>query len=392
VGTSAELQMVDNMLPRAGMENPGPVQAAVKELHYQRRVSDLPGFGKLATWNSVPATPATAAFVHTTQYLARRSELISDQAHSREPRPRGTNVLAVDVGGTTTTAAVVLEGLLDLVVCKKLGLSHSATRILDHVPPDSVLGWLPFSLDPVEVHNSLHSKTEHPHTLPQTRQDLFVEQAAAREILCVVRSSLADGRQAQSDLVPDLKTQFDLIVGSGGVLVNAPNPGQAALVLIDGLQPVGICNLVLDRLGLMAAVGTLAEAFPSAAVQVAERDLLRRLGTVIAPVGTTREGETALTCRIEYNDGRALELAVPYGSMEVLPLPAGQWANLRVQPTNRFEVGFKGRGRAITTRVEGGDVGVIIDARGRPLKRAKDPEVQQARNQHWLWHIGSPTS
>ena len=129
-----------------------------------------------------------------------------------------------------------------------------------------------------------------------------------------------------------------------------------------------------------------------AAVQVAERDLLLRLGTVVAPLGAATEGKTALTCKIEYRDGRALEVGVLYGSMEILPLPAGQRAILRIQPTNRFAVGPGSRGRALTTEVEGGAVGVIIDARGRPLPQARDPVVQQARMQRWLWDIALRTS
>jgi hypothetical protein len=278
--------------------------------------------------------------------------------------------------------AAVMDGRLELTICSELGLSHSAARILDQVALDSVLSWLPFSLEPDEARNSLHYKVQRPHTLPRARQDLFLEQALAREVL----------RLAAADQVADPKSRFDLIIGGGGVLANAPDPGQAALVLLDGLQPVGICSLALDRMGLMAAIGAVARTNPMAAAQVVERDMLLQLGAVVVPVGATREGETALICRIEYRDGRALELGVPYGSMEILPLPEGQRATLRIQPTNRFAVGSGGRGRAMATEVEGGAVGVIIDARGRPLPQAKDPGAQQARIQRWLWDIALRTS
>ncbi len=128
---------------------------------------------------------------------------------------------------------------------------------------------------------------------------------------------------------------------------------------------------------------------PAAAAQVIERDALLNLGTVVAPVGAGREGDVVLTFKIEYEDGRSLEVEVLYGSLEVIPLPAGQTANLELRPSRRFDVGLGTRGQAGTTKVEGGVIGIIIDARGRPLPIAADPEQQQEKMQRWLWDMGS---
>jgi hypothetical protein len=106
-------------------------------------------------------------------------------------------------------------------------------------------------------------------------------------------------------------------------------------------------------------------------------------------VGSARPGDVALTFRIEYEDGRSLEVEVAYGSLEVIPLPVGQTANLELRPTRRFDVGLGVRGQAGTTKVEGGIIGIIIDARGRPLPIAEDPAEQSERMQRWLWDMGS---
>jgi hypothetical protein len=128
---------------------------------------------------------------------------------------------------------------------------------------------------------------------------------------------------------------------------------------------------------------------PLAAAQVMERDALLHLGTVVAPVGTARVGDIALAFKIEYDDGRLLEVEVPYGSLEMIPLPAGETASLELRPTRRFDVGLGTKGQAGTTRVEGGIIGIIIDARGRPLPIAQDPEEQREKMQRWLWDMGS---
>jgi len=40
-------------------------------------------------------------------------------------------------------------------------------------------------------------------------------------------------------------------------------------------------------------------------------------------------------------------------------------------------------------RVSGGAVGLIIDARGRPLQLARDGGRRRELNQKWLWDIGA---
>ena len=242
----------------------------------------------------------------------------------------------------------------------------------------------------VEIRNLLQNKAIRYRTVPQTRQELLLEQAAAREILRLTLNDLMPRwSKGPSCLYPDLLPKFHLIAGAGGPVTNAFSHGQAALLLLDALQPVGVTGMVLDKLRLMAPLAAVAMVNPLAATHVLERDSLLNLGTVVAPVGTAREGEIALTFKIKYEDGRSLEVEVPYGSLEVIPLPTGQTADLELRPTRRFDVGLGTKGQAGSTRVEGGVIGIIIDARGRPLPIAQDPAEQRERMQRWLWDMGS---
>jgi hypothetical protein len=286
--------------------------------------------------------------------------------------------------------ASALEEQADFAIRSDLGLGYNAARILDQVPIESILRWLPFEMDPVDVRNELHSKVLRYRTVPQTRQDLLFEQAVAREILRLTLDGIKRcWPRGESFIYPDLLPKFHLIIGGGGVLVNISNYGQAVLLLLDALQPVGVSGLALDNVGLLAPLGAVAMVNPMAAAQVVEKDALLNLGTVVAPVGAGRDGDIALTFKIEYEDGRSLEVEVPYGSLEVIPLPTGQTANLELRPTRRFDVGLGTRGQAGTTKVEGGLIGIVIDARGRPLPIAEDPEEQREKMQRWLWDMGS---
>jgi hypothetical protein len=375
VGSDVEMRAVDNVRPSMDLENSGPLQTEIEDLYRQKKLERVPGFRTLAAWSPVPVLPAAKALAHTVRYLAAAD---------------GINVLGVNVGGASTTLAATIDDQFDLALRSDLGMSYNAAQLLDSIPIEYIQRWLPFEMEPYSVRDALHNKTLRYRSLPQTRQDLLLEQAMAREILRLAVTDLASRWiVGVSHIHPDLLPKFHLIVGGGGVLANVPNYGQAALILLDALQPVGVSGLALDKVGLVGPLGALAMVNPQAAAQIMDRDALLNLGTVVAPVGTAREGEVALSFSIQYDDERSLEVEVPYGSLEVIPLPTGKTATLELRPTRRFDVGLGVKGQAGTTKVEGGIIGIIIDARGRPLPFANEPDEQREKTQAWLWDMGS---
>jgi hypothetical protein len=375
LGGGGELRAVDNVRPALDVENLAAAREEMDTLYRDRKVARIPGFGGLSAWSSVAVLPTARAFGYLIQYLARQYAL---------------NVVGVDIGGATVTVASVIDGHFTSVSRNDLGLSHNVTRVSTEAGFENILRWLPFDMEVTEAHNIIANKQLRPTTVPQTRRDLLLEQAIAREAL---RLALVEARQSwagrPSAPYPELFPFSDLIVGGGGVLAHASHYGQAALILLDALQPIGVSNLALDVTSMSAPLGVTATIEPLAAAQVVERDGFLSLGTVVAPVGTAREGEIALQLKITYEDGRALEMEVPYGSLEVLPLSAGHKATLELRPTRKFDIGLGAKGKGATTELEGGAVGVIIDARGRPLTLPATRGEQQAKIQEWLWGVGS---
>jgi hypothetical protein len=88
------------------------------------------------------------------------------------------------------------------------------------------------------------------------------------------------------------------------------------------------------------------------------------------------------------DDGNETSVLVKQGTMEILPLPVGQSANLKLTPLHRFDIGMGGPGRGGGLRVVGGALGVVIDARGRPLRLAKDPVSRREAFHKWRWKLG----
>ena len=131
VANQAELRAVDNVRPSLDVENLWPLQTEIDELYRLRKMERTPGLGTLAAWTPLQMLPTATAFAHTIEYLARTA------------RPGGVNALGVDVGGSTTTLASVVDEQVDLLVRSDLGLSYNAAGILDHVPVESIMRWLP---------------------------------------------------------------------------------------------------------------------------------------------------------------------------------------------------------------------------------------------------------
>jgi len=122
-------------------------------------------------------------------------------------------------------------------------------------------------------------------------------------------------------------------------------------------------------------------------VQVLDSGVLQNLGTVISVVSRVAYGNPILRARLTLADNSETRVEVKQGSLEMLPLAAGQSAKLTVQPLHRAEAGF-GPGRAQTVTVSGGALGVVIDARGRPLQLSNDAVRRRELFKKWLWTLG----
>ncbi len=378
VGTDAELRFVELEPDSPGDRTADRLVAEIEEFGRQHWVQRRQGLATLAEWSAAPILPAWKAFGLTLQYLARRS---------------AETVLGLDIGAARATVAAATDGDLHLLVRSDLGLAHNAANILDLVNTDLLLRWLPYEIDAVDVANELYNKALRPGTLPQSRHDLLLEQAVGREIIRLVVADIAQRWPGppEAEYLRSLSA-FDVIVASGGVLASAPSYGQAVLMLVDALQPVGLSRLYLDRDRLATVAGALAMVNPLAASQVLERDGLLCLGTVVAPAGLESEAagdKASLTVKVESEGGRVRVVRVAHGALRVISLPAGQTATVDVLSASGSHIPLDVDGQAGPAEVLGGAVGIIVDARGRPLPVAEEPVEQRRRLQGWLRAVGA---
>jgi hypothetical protein len=215
-----------------------------------------------------------------------------------------------------------------------------------------------------------------------TEEEQHLEQAVARELI----RETARAATTQWGLVKGLP-RFKLLLARGKVLAAAARPGHTIMMLLDALQPTGIFSIAVDRYGVLPAIGVLAPNEPLVAVQALEGGVLVDLGWVIAPAGRGQPGQPVMNVWMEGEHSGRVGAEVEYGSLEVLPLAPGERAELTVQPGRRFDVGY-GPGKAQKLTVYGGAVGLVIDARGRPLQLPKEDAARQSLLRHWLWDLG----
>jgi len=380
LGERVELLRVDNLRPELEREELVPSREAIHRLFLEHVMAQAPGYDRLLTWTSAPVMSTPRAVGEMVQ-LAARDE--------------GTDVLAVDIGGATTDIFSVFGGQFNRTVSANLGLSYSVCNVLAEAGTDGIRRWVPSRIEPEEVRNRLRNKMIRPTTIPQTAEDLLIEQAVAREALRLALAhhvGLASGLKGvqQARTMADVFTQtaggetlvemmsVGLIIGSGGILSHAPRREQAALMLIDAFEPQGVTRLAVDSIFMMPQLGVLASILPDAAMEVFRRDCLVPLGTVVAPVGRARGGDVILEWEIGGQQG---ELRA--GELRQLRPPPGEMQQAELQPRRGMDVGA-GRGRRWSGPVAGGAAGVILDGRGRPLALPEREDERAAALDEWM--------
>ena len=374
LGGCSNLHVVDNVRPTLEEEDLGAVEGELRNLYREHKMGRVPGFGELKHWSSTPIITTAEGLELVVRYLARLYQL---------------DVLAVDVGSATTHVAGMIGGRYGSTIWPQVGVGYSVGNLLEQVGIQRLLRWLPFEMETDQALNHLLNKALRPMTVPETVEDLLLEQAVAREAVSLTldragRRWLGSGVPSYTGQVP----RVDLIVGRGAVLSGAPLRGQAALILLDAIQPTGVCALALDQASVLPQLGALASLNHLVAAEVVARDGLLKLGTAIALEGTGREGAVALKLKIEYDDGQSLSVEVPYGALEVVPLATGRSAVVELRPSSQFDVGLGKKGKGATTELDGGVLGIIIDARGRPLSLPAEEEKRREKIRHWMSELG----
>ena len=365
----ASMRYVNNVRPDLDEEDVFEARQAIHDLFLEHVMQQAPGYSELMAMTSADIMPTPTAVGLIIQEVAKQ---------------RNQNVLAVDIGGATTDVFSVFDNHFHRTVSANYGMSYSLCNVMAEAGVENIMRWLPFDFDVSVFRDILRNKMIRPTTIPEIKEELEIEQAAAREAL---RLSLIHHKQlavnlkgtsrerdigdafAMDDICIVNLMNLDLCIGSGGVLSHAPERKQAARMMLDAFQLEGVTQLAVDSIFMMPQLGVMSQLAPKAAEEVFEHDCLIILGTSIAAVGSAKLGKKVMEVEIELPTGTVNHLLVA-GEIKEIELPRGQTAKITVKPSRAFDVGA-GKGKNLETEVTGGDAGVILDARCRPLFNTK---------------------
>ncbi|RIL10570.1 MAG: methylaspartate mutase [Proteobacteria bacterium] len=389
----AQVQVIENVRPSLERENLAPAREAIHEFFLSHVMSHSPGYSKLLSWSPVPIMPTPAAVGEMVLKFADRS---------------GKQILCADIGGATTDVFSVFrntEGqpVFNRTVSANLGMSYSMANVLVEAGVENIARWLSFDLGENELRDRLRNKMIRPTSIPQTLEDLWLEQAVCREALRLSlyhHRSLAvglSGRQ-QERTIADIFSQrasryelvdmgqLDLVIGSGGVLSHAPHRLSAALMMLDGFELRGLTQIAVDSIFMMPHLGVFGSIHPKAAEEIFLKDCLVNVAHAVVPVYPAKQKNAAKLAKV-FADGKEIG-QVSAGKVELCKVESGSRARVRLEPLASWVDLGAGAGKPLEREIETGQFGLILDGRNRPLQFPADRRERMNWQRSALENLG----
>jgi len=367
------LHFSPNIRPSLEIENLEPAEKELASMYPRIRQRQMMGVEEISALSGGKLFPTSFAQGRMIRFLSNISEKAT---------------MNVDLGASSTTVSGAMGGRLSLNVFPHFGLGEPLSGLLRHTTIEEAMQWLPIDISADIVRDYMYTKAMYPATIPATTEELAIEQSLARQILYLaVRQALGNlpkARPPRAGLMPN----FDPIFASGSVFAAAPTLGQSLLMLLDAIQPTGFSTFILDQGNLLGILGAAAECNTLLPIHVIESGAFINLGAVISPLSNAGAGTLILRARLTYDNGEETMVEAKQGAIEIIPLVVGRTGNLRLEPVGRTDAGI-GFGRAYRVDgVQGSALGVVIDARGRPLRLPSDAARRRELLKKWLWTVG----
>ncbi len=335
-----------NIRPSIDQEDLAPAELLLAKVSAKLRTLQLGGLEGLAKLSSAPFLPSAYALGRMMRFSSGLSDL-------------SKTTLGLDLGASATTLAVASSETVHLNVFRSLGMGGSLLSALQQIRLEDIARWVPFDISEADIRDYLYQKSLFPAMIPMTPETLAIEQAMARQILRFAT-------QRMLERWPETELSFERIFISGATLTQAPTAAQSLMLMLDGLQPVGVNVVMLDPYGLSQALGAIAGANTLLPAQIVKSGAYSNLGTVICPVSDAKTGTVILKLKVTYEDGTDTRLDVKQGSLVPLPVRNGQVVHLEVE-TLHGTVLDPCLPRLKRFKIIGGLCGAVVDARGRPI-------------------------
>lgn len=226
---------------------------------------------------------------------------------------------------------------------------------------ERVKKWLPYETNLNILENYLANKMVYPQTIPLTNRDLALEHAFYKEVI-------KETHEKNFFNSNNLKR----IVLSGSSLRKTSSDEQAMMMAVDGLELKGISNIYVDKLGLSKLITELIKDLPVEQQQLLYAQIIKHQVTVVTVSGPMMKGKKVGNLVIDQDLQNKQEVVLEGGALHYLPITGAMKLKFSLLPGYTiFESQLNGKSKSDRNMFEvgiiGGEKGIIIDLRGRPL-------------------------
>jgi len=362
-----DMHLASNIQTNPGHEDPTLVWkamlAAFERLQFQR----IPGLAELVNDLHTCVIPS--------DFSAGRMVRFLEQSGGN-----GKGVLMLRIDADTVSIIAARDQRLN-------GISHCLQ--VNDVVLDMARGLSNQLTDISSFATYVYNRTLFPDYTPATLEDLSIEQAWAR---VRIREALI----ALQKLDPDfgynpslgLTRAYEPIILSGSEMQRAL-PHQGLMIALDSILPHGITTILQDEQQLLTALGSLAPHDPLLPVQVMDTEVFTNLATVITVDTLASGGQKVL--QIEVDEGEQtprLFHKIQMGDLKRIETLLHGKTKLYLAPEDESDVGMGIPGLGGWVGVMDSKVGVVVDARGRPLNLPMNEIARAEALRNWLWELG----
>ena len=367
IDAGLDMHLASNIQTNPGEEDPTLVWKAMLKAFERLRLQQIPGLAEVVSNLRTHVIPGDFSAGRMVRFLEHSSE-----------NGKGVLLLRVDKDSVSVIAArdQKLSGISHRIQANEAILEAARALSSQLIDSNSFATYV-------------YNRTLFPEYIPATLEDMSIEHAWAR---IRIREAL----DALQKLDPDfgynprlgLMQAYEPIIITGSDMQLAL-PHQGLMIVLDGILPHGITTVLQDEQQLLTVLGCLAPFEPLLPVQVMDNEVFTNLATVVSVDTPATEGQKVL--QIEVNEGEQMPRLyhkILAGDLKRIETLANSKTELYLAPQDESDVGMGVPGLGGWITVLDSKVGVVVDARGRPLILPAN-ETERAKILHnWLWELG----
>ncbi len=248
LGDKFVLQTVPNINPKAGVENFTPARQAILNTFINHVMSSAPGYKSLCDRALRPPLPTPIAF----------EKILS--LHSKHEDKR---IYAFDMGGATTDCYSIAKNISRRSVAANLGMTYSLPYVLKQCGIKKIMSVLGKKYNEKEVLNFMGNRYIRPVTISETEHELKIEEAIAQNII-------AEAFRIHHDL---RKTDYDLVIASGGFIAHHPNKDKIKQIITKALHLGSHTSVAIDKSFILPHLGVLSQINEPLALNLFEENV-----------------------------------------------------------------------------------------------------------------------